>query len=69
MKKVTRILKAGEIVLITDEVYVGDPINRWLIGSLNIGKKLPADKVGLYRRPYIKKVNRKMTKAEPGCFW
>jgi hypothetical protein len=42
-------LKAGEIVRDTDEVSVTG--FGWLTGSLNVGKKLPADKVGLYRRP------------------
>lgn len=49
-RKKYRLLQAGEIVLPTDQVYVGDPINKWLCGSLNCGKKLPAKYVGKYRR-------------------
>ena len=45
-----RELKAGEVVLPTDEVYVGAPVNKWLCGSLNCGKELPAQYVGGYRR-------------------
>jgi len=44
-----RYLKAGEIIRDTDELCVVG--FGWLTGSLNVGKKLPADKVGLYRRP------------------
>ena len=47
-----RYLKAGEIVRATDEVLVlGNGSDHvWCTGSLNTGKKLPKDKVGLYRR-------------------
>jgi len=45
-----RMIKANEVIRITDEVYVGDPINKWLMGSLNTGKKLPKKYVGKYRR-------------------
>ena len=45
-----RELKAGEVVLPTDELYVGAPVNKWLCGSLNCGKELPAQYVGGYRR-------------------
>lgn len=43
-----RYLKAGEIVRATDEVHLFNHV--WCTGSLNTGKKLPKDKVGLYRR-------------------
>jgi hypothetical protein len=49
-KKKYRMLKAGEVVLPTDEVYVGYPIEKWMCGSLNCGKNLPAKYVGAYRR-------------------
>lgn len=49
-----RLLKAGEVVLPTDEVYVGYPVDKWMCGSLNCGKKLPAKYVGAYRRLDIK---------------
>jgi hypothetical protein len=45
-----RMLKAGEVVLPTDQVYVGAPVNKWLCGSLNCGKKLPMQYEGGYRR-------------------
>jgi hypothetical protein len=44
-----RYLKAGEIVRDTDQLCVVG--FGWVCGSLNVGKRLPADKVGLYRRP------------------
>lgn len=49
-KEKYRMLKAGEVILPTDEVYVRAPINKWLCGSLNCGKKLPAKYEGGYRR-------------------
>ena len=53
-----RMLKAGEVVLPTDEVYVGAPVYKWLCGSLNCGKELPAKYEGGYRRLYIKEAGQ-----------
>lgn len=54
-----RKLKAYEIVRATDEVLV-DEIG-WVPGSLNVGKKLPEDKVGRYRRPLKSKPKNQHT--------
>jgi len=69
-KKKYRMLAAGETVKITDQVYVGDPINRWLTGSLNVGKKLPAGYIGKYRRLVLKKeavIDKPLCKKYDGC--
>ena len=60
-----RMLKAGEVILPTDQVYVGDPINKWLYGSLNCGKELPAKYVGGYRRQEIKEAGRTVKASTP----
>jgi hypothetical protein len=49
MRKKYRMLKEGETVKTTDQVMMTGR-RKWFYGSLNSGKKLPADKVGLYRR-------------------
>ena len=60
-----RMLKEGEVVLPTDQVHVGDPINKWLFDSLNCGKKLPAEKVGLYRCLNTKETGRTVRAKRP----
>lgn len=60
-----RMLKAGEVVLPTDEVYVGAPVNTWLCGSLNCGKELPAQYEGGYRRLDIKEAGRTVRAKRP----
>lgn len=52
MRKKYRMLKEGEIVKTTDQVVMVlvNGRRKWFYVSLNSGKKLPADKIGLYRR-------------------
>lgn len=58
-KKIYRMLKAGEVVCENDELYMTDPVNKWVTGSLNVGKKLPANYVGAYRRVVAAVVKKK----------
>ena len=60
-----RMLKAGEVVLPTDQVYVGSPVNKWECGSLNCGKELPAKYEGWYRRLDTKEAGRTVRRKPP----
>ena len=60
-----RMLKAGEVVLPTDEVYVGAPVNKWLCGSLNYGKSLLAKYEGGYRRLDTNEAGRTVRAKRP----
>jgi hypothetical protein len=62
-----RYLSAGEIIRPTDEFFIIDPIDKWVTGSLNVGKKLPLKYVMQYRRLNIKEASQTVNQQAKGC--